>query len=124
MSAYWSRMSFLRNRPGGGSCRFDRTLIGFDGEGDGLHGLAVASWSCRRWLQVMFIFGSGNDSTCCSAKSQGRVGWNLESFLCSALMRSTPEDREWISSACTLRSPSLSLPLPAGLHPIEESGRT
>ena len=121
MSAYWSRMSSLRNWPGGGSCRFDRTLIGFDGEGDGLHGLAVASWSCRRWLQVMFIFG------CCGAKSQGWVGWNLESFPCSALTCSTSEDREWISSACTLISPSLSLSLPdrsAGLHPIEESGRT
>ena len=41
-------MSPLRNWPGGGSCRFDRTLIGFDRKGEGLHGLAVASLSCRR----------------------------------------------------------------------------
>ena len=126
MLGYWFRMSSLRNWPEGGSCQFDRTLIGFDEEGEGLHGLAVASWSCRKWLQAIFILGSAIVSTC-GAKSKGQVCWNPESFPFSVLMFSTSEDREWISFACTLISPGLSLLLPdrsASLHPIEESGRT
>ena len=72
MPAYWSRTSSIRNCPGSGS--FDRTVVDLDKEGEGLHELAVASWSCRRWLQGIVIFGSGTDSTCCSATSHGQPG--------------------------------------------------
>ena len=99
MSAYWSRMSSLRNWPGSGSCWFDGTLIALEGEGAGVHGLAVVSWSCRRWLQAIVMFVPEIDSRCCEATSHGREHWIPGRFSCSALVVSTSEDREWISSA-------------------------
>ena len=45
-------------------CHFERSWIGLEGEGEGLHRLAVASWSCRRWLQAIVIFWSWICSMC------------------------------------------------------------
>ena len=114
------------NCPGGGSCRFAETLIGLEGEGFGLHKLAVVSWICRRWSQGIVIAGSWMDSTCGAlTSSSGGEDWNPGRY--SKLGVWSTEEREWISSASMLIRPSLSLSRPessAGLLLIHESGKT
>ena len=77
VSAFSTRMSSVCNWPGGGSRRFEGTIIGGEGDGGGLQGLAVVSCIWWRWLHVLRFPWFWHDTVFCGVlASTCGVNWN------------------------------------------------